>query len=210
MDTTRPDSSENNAGQLPPELRALLESNDRAAFESALEALLRSREQHLFRALGQVARDLHESVKRLAQDVSGEQSGSTDMRQRLQEVLDMSSQAAHRNLEMVEALRPRAEQLAASADAAGDGELATEAGTFARDCCTSFDELVVSQSWQDLSGQRVKQVAAFIDKVEGSLLELVKVAGTLAGGAAQDKVEASVERVSTQDDVDRLLAEFGF
>lgn len=218
MDNTRTDDAP--AKPLPDELRALLESNDGDAFEHALEDLLRSREQRLFRALGHVARDLHESVKRLAQDVAGEQGSSgTQMRQRLQEVLDMSSKAAHRNLEMVETLRPRAVRLAAeagrvSSTAHGDAavlELAADAGAFAHDCCKHFDELVVSQSWQDLSGQRVKQVSQFIDRVESSLLELVRVAGSLAGSsAAAVPAETAVERASTQDEVDRLLAEFGF
>jgi chemotaxis protein CheZ len=202
-------NSTNTAGKpLPEELRALLESNDGDAFESALEALLRSREQHVFRALGHVARELHDSVKRLAADVTGD---STDdrgsMSQRLQEVLDMSAQAAHRNLTMVETLRPRAQALASSAAKSAD-PLADEAAAFANDCCSHFDELVESQSWQDLSGQRVKQVATFIDTVESSLLELVRVAGSLAGTASA--ATAAVERASTQDEVDRLLAEFGF
>jgi chemotaxis protein CheZ len=197
---------------LPEELRSLLESNDGEAFENALEALLHSREQQLFRSLGHVARNLHESVKHLVQEVSGDehQQSMADMRQRLQEVLDMSAQAAHRNLEMVETLRPRAAQLSAKADEAGTGELAEEAGAFARDCCTHFDELMVSQSWQDLSGQRVKQVVNFIGKVEDSLLELVRVTGTLAGNTAPAATAQAVERASTQDEVDRLLAEFGF
>lgn len=219
MDTT-PNGNADGSRPIPDELRTLLESNDGDAFESALEALLRSREQHLFRSLGHVARNLHESVKRLVSEVSDEQDQQSvpDMRQRLQEVLDMSSQAAHRNLQMVETLRPRAASLAASADTLAqldpDPEdtrvLATEASAFARDCCTHFDELVVSQSWQDLSGQRVKQVVGFIDRVEASLLELVRVAGSLAGTATVAAPETPVERVSTQDEVDRLLAEFGF
>jgi chemotaxis protein CheZ len=64
--------------------------------------------------------------------------------------------------------------------------------------------MVEAQSWQDLSGQRVSQVAAFMGKVESSLLELVRLTGTLAGSNTP-----AVDRVS-QDEVDRLLCEFGF
>jgi chemotaxis protein CheZ len=65
--------------------------------------------------------------------------------------------------------------------------------------------MVEAQSWQDLSGQRVAQVEAFMAKVESSLVELVRLTGSLAGAnhaPAADKV--------SQDEVDRLLSEFGF
>jgi len=64
--------------------------------------------------------------------------------------------------------------------------------------------MVEAQSWQDLSGQRVAQVEAFMAKVESSLVELVRLTGSLAGGTAP-----AAEKVS-QDEVDRLLSEFGF
>ncbi len=50
---------------LPPELRDLLNSPDGATFEQALDVMVRQREQRLFRALGQLARDLHDAVRRL-------------------------------------------------------------------------------------------------------------------------------------------------
>jgi chemotaxis protein CheZ len=65
--------------------------------------------------------------------------------------------------------------------------------------------MVEAQSWQDLSGQRVRKVADFLGKVDASLLELVRLTGTLAGtttAPASDRV--------AQDEVDRMLSEFGF
>jgi chemotaxis protein CheZ len=66
--------------------------------------------------------------------------------------------------------------------------------------------MVMAQSWQDLSGQRIKKVVNFIESVESSLLELVRLTGALAGS----EVPASAVKVSSQDDADRLLSEFGF
>ena len=60
--------------------------------------------------------------------------------------------------------------------------------------------------WQDLTGQRIKKVAAFIGSVESSLLELVRLTGALAGSEAP----AHTAQVSSQEDADRLLSEFGF
>lgn len=207
--------------KLPDELRQLLANDDQSAFEHALDALLRGREQALFKALGHLARDLNESVKRLAAEVAGPHAatGASDVRTRLTEVLQMSASATHRNLAMVEELRPRASQLAACAQAleqaseparhARADELAAQAQRFARDAETRFADMLEAQSWQDLAGQRVQTVIGFVDRVEVALLELVRLTGSLAGGGS-DAVRADVERAATQDEVDRLLSEFGF
>lgn len=64
----------------------------------------------------------------------------------------------------------------------------------------------MAQSWQDLSGQRIKKVSTFIGSVESSLLELVRLTGALAGGEAP----VAAAKVNSQDEADRLLSEFGF
>lgn len=207
------------AGQdVAPELRELFDADDSVAFEQALDKLIRSREQHLFLALGHLARDLHESARRLATDISGDGVPGTmsDARKHLRDVLEMSSQAAHRTLDFSEKLRPQAQSLAKQADellvldqadpvfTTNATALAVRVGDFAQNCDIGFGEMVEAQSWQDLSGQRVAQVEAFMAKVESSLVELVRLTGSLAGAntPAADKV--------SQDEVDRLLSEFGF
>ena len=201
---------------LPPELRELLNSPNGPAFEQALDTLVRQREQRLFRALGQLARDLHDAVRRLGGDLAqhGLPGSVADARQHLQDALEMSAQAAHRSLDFAERMRPQAESLAHNAgevlewtngnDAAA--VLAREAVAFADNCREGLADMVLAQSWQDLTGQRIKKVASFIGTVESSLLELVRLTGALAGSAAP----VSVETVSSQDDADRLLSEFGF
>jgi len=201
---------------LPPELRDLLNSPDGATFEQALDVMVRQREQRLFRALGQLARDLHDAVRRLGGELvqEGVPGIVADARQHLQEVLEMSALAAHRSLDFAERMRPQAESLAQHAGtvlAGNDGGaaaavLAREAGEFAHSCSNGLADMVLAQSWQDLSGQRIKKVATFIGTVESSLLELVRLTGALAGIEAP----ASVVKVSSQDDADRLLSEFGF
>jgi chemotaxis protein CheZ len=200
---------------LPTELRELLNSPDGPAFEQALDVMVRQREQHLFRALGQLARDLHDAVRRLGGDLAQEGvPGIADARQHLQDALEMSAQAAHRSLDFAERMRPEAESLAHNAgevlewtngnDAAA--VLAREAVQFADNCREGIADMVLAQSWQDLTGQRIKKVASFIGTVESSLLELVRLTGALAGS----ETPASAVKVSSQEDADRLLSEFGF
>jgi len=197
---------------LPPELRALLETHDSDAFEASLDALFARRQQDLFRALGHLTRDLHESVVNLTRE-----AGQPDARQRLREALEMSAGAAHQNLAMVERLRPQAEQLrgqahgvaaATASDPAAALHMACDAERFADACLEDFTQLVEQQSWQDLSGQRLQQVSQFIENVEGALLKLVHLTGSIGGVPAV--VQPSTQRATTQDEVDRLLSEFGF
>ncbi|TAM60672.1 MAG: chemotaxis protein CheZ [Rhodanobacter sp.] len=201
---------------LPVELRDLLNSPDGTTFEQALDVMVRQREQRLFRALGQLARDLHDAVRRVGGELAQEGVPGTvaDARQHLNEALEMSAQAAHRSLDFAERMRPQAESLAHNAgemlkwsnDSDAAGVLAREAVGFAVNCSEGLADMVMAQSWQDLSGQRIKKVASFIGAVESSLLELVRLTGALAGS----EVPASVVTVSSQEDADRLLSEFGF
>lgn len=200
---------------MPPELHDLLNSADGAAFEQALDVLVRQREHRLFRALGLLARDLHDAVRRLGGDLAqeGVPGSVADARQHLEDVLEMSSQAAHRTLDFAERMRPQAEAVAQNASAVIDGTppgdvahvLALQASSFANECRDGLADFVVAQSWQDLSGQRIKKVVGFISSVENSLLELVSLTGALAGEAAVGPV-----KVTSQDEADRLLSEFGF
>ncbi|RAO77246.1 protein phosphatase CheZ [Dyella jiangningensis] len=203
-------------GSLPQELHDLLNSSDGAAFEQALDVLVRQREQRMFRALGLLARDLHDAVRRLGGDLAqeGVPGSVADARQHLQDVLEMSSQAAHRTLDFAERMRPQAEAVAENANAVIDGTpegdvahvLAKQAQSFANECREGLADFVVAQSWQDLAGQRIKKVVNFIGSVENSLLELVSLTGALATGEAA----AAPVKVTSQDEADRLLSEFGF
>ncbi|RDI97747.1 chemotaxis protein CheZ [Dyella solisilvae] len=201
---------------MPQELHDLLNSADGVAFEQALDVLVRQREQRMFRALGLLARDLHDAVRRLGGDLAqeGVPGSVADARQHLQDVLEMSSQAAHRTLDFAERMRPQAEALSENAVAVIDGTpegdvahvLARQAQSFANECRDGLADFVVAQSWQDLSGQRIKKVVNFIGSVENSLLELVSLTGALANGEAA----AAQVKVTSQDEADRLLSEFGF
>ena len=99
-----------------------------------------------------------------------------------------------------------AEMLKWSQDNEPSAVLARESVMFAEGCREGLAELVVAQSWQDLTGQRIKKVDNFIGSVESTLLELVRLTGALAGS----DLPASAAKVSSQEEADRLLSEFGF
>lgn len=179
--------------------------------------MVRQREQSLFRALGQLARDPHDAVRELGGDLAHEglSHSVADARQHLQTALEMSAQAAHRSLDYAERMRPQAESLIINAaevlkwSQGNDGPVAVLARgpvMFADSCREGLADMVLAQSWQDLTGQRIKKVVDFMGTVESSLLELVRLTGALAG----IEVPASAASVASQEDADRLLGEFGF
>lgn len=200
---------------LPQQLRDLLDSADGPAFEQALDAIVQQRERHLFRLLGRLARDLHDALRRLGAELACDDVAhvAADARQHLQDVLEISAQAAHRSLDFAERMRPDADALVEHANAvlghtvAGDPALALarRALEFGLATRAALADMVLAQSWQDLSGQRIRKVGAFIASVESPLLELVRLTGRLAG----EETPGEAARMSSQADVDRLLAEFG-
>ncbi len=202
---------------LPERIRALLQSRDGQEIEDAITQMVRERENALFIALGQLARDLHESVKNVASalaEESGEPGGMPEARKRLDEALDLSERAAHHSLDIGDRLLAQTDQLAARATAServagADDALREAVLAFATSCRGDISELRVAQGWQDLTGQRMKQVSGFLSRIEVSVLSLVQLAGSL-GVSEPREVPAARGDASTQEQVDDLLAQFGF
>ncbi|HET6545448.1 MAG TPA: protein phosphatase CheZ [Rhodanobacteraceae bacterium] len=202
---------------LAPELRALLETRDPEVFEANLDALFARRQQALFRSLGHLTRDLHAAIARLTREAAHTSTSAPDAREHLRQALEMGANAAHATLATAERLRPRAATLrerARAVSASGGADptaalrLAHHADGFAGSCLDDFTRLTEMQAWQDLSGQRLQQVTAFVDNVETALVELARLTGTISG--APSGGERPAAEVSTQDEVDRLLSDFGF
>lgn len=201
---------------LPDELRKALAGGDGEAFERALEDVVRSREQHVFRALGHLARELHGAMGKLGHDLAheGVPNSVENALEQLDEVLRISADGAHRSMEIAETTRERFQDLASKAEAVlrEPSPAATVVHDFAREVIAMRDhvsqgnqEIVTAQSWQDLSGQRIKKVITFIQSVRKTLLELVSLTGTMAKGESAPKVVT----VQSQEEIDAMLRDMG-
>ncbi|HEX4896514.1 MAG TPA: protein phosphatase CheZ [Solimonas sp.] len=214
---------------LASELRALLanlESADDAAFASRFDQLVRSREEGLFAHVARLTRQLHSAVTELRldqrlTDLAGAEI--PDARSRLDYVMRMTEQAAHRTLDLVEAASNQSRQLAQlalRADPALAAELAAANGRLR----AHLSELAQAQEYQDLTGQIIKRVMTLVQGVESALLELLCAAGrqglqTLparpiaalpASGLAGPAVPGLSTGAASQQDADELLASLGF
>jgi len=191
-----------------------------------------------FNQLGTIARDLLESLRELGFDRSlGEVAAEIpDARDRLSYVGQLTEEAAHKVLSTVERGLPecnqvaeRGRELAQTIRRRAHGELspmickammkqcadyADRAAEFAQQQNDMLTEIMMTQSFQDLSGQVIKKVVDIITRTESQLLHLLVDSAPATAGAKTQRDDLQGPQVPDkalkQDDVDDLLASMGF
>ena len=173
--------------------------------------------------LGAIARQLHDALQTLGYDTVLQEVAQEipDARERLAYVGKMTETAANKVLGLVDQAQPDCLALAAEGEALlSDYTTATEPlVAFARRSVGQaraqhavLSDIMITQDFQDLSGQVINKVINIISRTEQQLLELLvhtapgsgpKVSDELAGPQVPDKA-------LQQDDVDDLLASLGF
>jgi chemotaxis protein CheZ len=167
-----------------------------------------------------------------------------DARVRLDHVLKLTEEAAHRTLDLVERSGPLASRLGLGASelvepiqraraayrGSGAEELLARVESFLigakRDgdlVRANLDEVLMAQSYQDLSGQIIRTVIKLVVELERTLSHFSHLAcgGPVVAAQSADKREAgstgfgpavpgvSTDAVDEQEDVDALLAKMG-
>lgn len=190
-----------------------------------------------FARLGQITRQLHQAMSELGFDQHLQRIASEipDARDRLSYVGQMTDAAAHKVLGLVEKARPgcgaigaaaiEQEQLLQQALEAGSAkpEVLHAALAFAQKAHfhsqaqdEALGEIMMSQDFQDLSGQVIKRVIDIITRTENQLLQLLSQSApehlAAAAAAANEQLQGpqTPEKALKQDDVDDLLASLGF
>jgi chemotaxis protein CheZ len=126
-----------------------------------------------------------------------------DARERLNHVLKLTDQAAHRTLDLVEKSGPPADRTAHEAAALAEPWARFRAGTISvSDYCDligridkflvasrtdsetvreNLNAVLMAQDYQDLTGQIIRGVMTLVTEVEGVLVDLAQLAGAKAG-----------------------------
>lgn len=158
-----------------------------------------------------------------------------DARERLAYVRSMTEQAATKVLNLVEAAQEDAEavrkkgralsdalnRLALSTNISQDraralmklcAAYAADAASFAAREKSLHTEIMMSQDFQDLSGQVINKVSKMLERAEPPLKELVDAIPKPTGGLAAQELGGvqTPDKALKQDDVDDLLASLGF
>jgi chemotaxis protein CheZ len=195
--------------------------------------------EQAFKELGQITRSLHEAMSELGltQGLVEITHEIPDARDRLTHVGQMTEQAATRVLDLIdvaqpachsfktdsqamaaeiEAIRKRAQGRADEVDdvMAVAQMFSAEAASFADAQNAVLSDIMMTQDFQDLSGQVIKKVIAIISHTEQQLLSLLMHSAPEHLTVERPKTELAGPQVPNkalqQDDVDSMLASLGF
>jgi len=212
-----------------------IEAGDAVATADLIQALRAGRFDALFRAVGRITRELHDTLHGLAGDdrlVSLARQQMPDARDRLQYVIEKTEQAANRTLSAVETMIPCADTLVQQAavlrpllDQPLDDAAVSRLEQFldgvehdGRRLRAGLSDVLMAQEYQDLTGQVIKRTIELVGQVEEKLVELVTACGIVSGAAPSaasatscgPAERADANAVTQQADVDELLANLGF
>ena len=135
-----------------------------------------------------------------------------DACERLRYVKDMTQKAANKVFDLSDATKADAEQLLALA-AQAPPEMQAALRALAERQQALATELMMSQDFQDLSGQVINKVITLMLSVERPMEQVLDHAGQVAGAQPEAEELAGVQtpdKALKQDDVDDLLASLGF
>lgn len=177
-----------------------LAAGDEAVFYAELDALLQRRERMLFVDLRKLTGDLQSALQRFRVDsrlADLAEKDVPDARLRLDHVLKLTDEAAHRTLDLVEQSGPLAERTARSAQGLveawqqfRDRKIAVEdfhrmvremdahlqgTETDMGKVRENLSQVLLAQGYQDLTGQIIRGVMKLVGELEIALADLVRL-----------------------------------
>lgn len=242
-------------------LVAKLDQGDYSGASSVIEEIKEQRDSGIYKEVGRLTRGLHDAISNFHIDVeqygvnNKQDSEMVNARDRLDYVITMTQEAADKTMDMVEEGIPMATNLSQEAailqkdwgrlirremDPSEFRELYKRIDVFLAQANISadglnekFNNILMAQGYQDLTGQVIKKVISLVQEVEERLVELVRVAGEVEeitgivhftdkeGDDSKNEKNNEAEGpqinagsrsdvVSGQDDVDDLLSSLGF
>jgi chemotaxis protein CheZ len=181
-------------------LAGALAAGNEEAFFAQLDALVQRRERSLFQELRTLTGDLQSALERFRVDArlaDLAQKDVPDARLRLDHVLRLTGEAAHRTLDLVEQSGPLAERTACAAQELIEPwqrfrgrniavkefqKMVLGMDAFLQATRTDMDkvrmnlsEVLLAQGYQDLSGQIIRGVMKLVTELEAALAELVRL-----------------------------------
>lgn len=179
-----------------------LETGNQEGAVSVIAELAGVRDSLLFREVGRLTRELHDSINGFMMDARLADIAQTQMpdaAERLRYVISTTEQAANTTLGAVEDSLPLADSLRSDARHLAEQwerfnsrklsvddfrELSAELSAFLSATQTNSEalhdklsEVLLAQGYQDITGQIIRKVISLVDDVEGKLVELVRLSG---------------------------------
>lgn len=184
-------------------LAGALAAGDEDRFLIELDQLVQTRERSLFGELRKLTGDLQSALERFSVDsrlVDLAEKEVPDARFRLDHVLKLTDEAAHKTMDLVEQSFPLAERTAKQADeivnlwkrfrartiAVEDfRHMLKQMDAFLESARIDMDkvrgnlgEVLLAQGYQDISGQIIRGVMKLVGELETALVDLVRLSRT--------------------------------
>jgi chemotaxis protein CheZ len=196
------------------DMLAALEEGDSDRAESILEQMTLANDSELFQKLGMLTRDLHDALAGFQIDsriVDLAENDIPDAKERLNYVVTMTEQAAHRTLNAVEESLPLTEGLESQLKSLGESwqvfrrkEMSSDdfrslclnldaffdqAGGQMKTIHGGLSDVLMAQDYQDITGQIIRRVIGLVQEVEGNLVSLVRITGQKFTSGTEKKEE---------------------
>ncbi len=195
---------------LARDLVAALEKGEQSVADGLLDEIAGLRETQLFKEIGRLTRQLHDTMISFSVDskiTTLTEHDIPDAKERLQYVIAMTEQAADQTLTAVENLLPISQQLNEQAnDLSGkwgrflDREMPLdEFKAMTAEITQHFDQsiggltqvqsglndILMAQGFQDITGQIIRRVIDLVQELESSMVKLISISSRKVGGEAQ-------------------------
>ncbi len=185
---------------LARDLVSALERSDEAKADEILDQVAGLRETQLFKEIGRLTRQLHDTMVSFSVDskiAAMAEHDIPDAKERLHYVIAMTEQAADQTLTAVEELMPVSDDLSAQINQLSgqwsrflDREMPFEEfKAMSADLSQYFEQsrasldkiqaglsdILMAQGFQDITGQIIRRVIDLVQDLEGSMVNLIKI-----------------------------------
>lgn len=184
------------------QLVEMLEAGEQQGADLLVKDIYQSSSNPMFQEIGELTRDLHESIKHFSMDERMSEIANDeipDARDRLQYVIDKTEVAANKTMDAVDRCMPIADNLHEGllqvrpqwnelmhgrielaefkALCHRIDELLGEVEGDSTELRGQLTEILMAQDFQDLTGQIIRRVITLVDEVEGRLVEILTAFG---------------------------------
>lgn len=204
--------------EMARELVSLLEQGNDQEAERLMANLAHMRESALFQEMGRLTRQLHNAINGVEIDESISRLAIDEMpetRERLQYIIKLTEDSAHKTLNAVEASMPVSDKLISSSQDLNNKwhrftnrelkldefkELSNEVNEFFQEVNGNSNiirnhltDILMAQDFHDLTGQVIKRVIGMVEELEENLVDIIRKNGS---DLSQDE-----DKVKTHPDI---------
>jgi len=176
--------------EMATNLVSQLQANDTEDANKTIYELCKMRETSLFQEIGKLTRDLHDTLNSFSDDKNFEKFAKEslpDAKKRLDYVVQLTEESAHKTITVVEdsleiindlgkrslALKKHGDDL----DPQKLNEYLAKTISDAKKMNASLIEVLMAQSYQDVTGQVIQRVIKLVQDIETSLVEMIRTCG---------------------------------